>query len=284
MRGGKVALRWQSVEAALFIVSSNHNRSHASIASPTTPAFQLLTHSRHWCRVTATWAGCGTALHRRVEFRMFDFGFEVGLVNPAVPLLRDDLKVHALGFLVRNDLQRDGAVGFLRKPEGADEWHFRAAAGAFALNRPRPEIGDGRRAVRVLGIELGQFLLGFALDPVAPFADFIGEALAVFGDVFEDDLVEQHRHGIEVAGKGVRAHAQGFERNGAAAAKRVHDERARAGRAAQRLVRRLRERAAGVEVFADGGVVPIGKVGNEVEEGGAELEVRSSAFRRRGGG
>ena len=81
----------------------------------------------------------------------------------------------------------------------------------------------------VLGIELGQFLLGFALDPLAPFADFIGEALAIFGDVFEDDLVEQHRHGIEVAGKGVRAHAQGFERNGAAAGKWVHDERPGAG-------------------------------------------------------
>ena len=38
----------------------------------------------------------------------------------------------------------------------------------------------------------------------------------------------------------------------------------------QRLVRRLRKRAAGVEVFADGGVVPIGKVGDEIEEGGAE--------------
>ena len=62
-----------------------------------------------------------------------------------------------------------------------------------------------------------------------------------------------------------------FERNGAAAGKRVHDQRARAGRAAQRLVRRLRERAAGVEIFADGGVVPIGKVGDEVEQRGAQF-------------
>ena len=139
------------------------------------------------------------------------------------------------------------------------------------MDRPRPEVGDGRRAVRVLGIELGQFLLGLALDPLAPFADFIGEALAVLGDVFEDDLVEQHGHGVEVAGKGVRAHAQGFERNGAAAGKRVDDERPRAGRAAQRLVRGLRERAAGVEVFRDGGVVPVGEVGDEVEQREPEL-------------
>ena len=75
----------------------------------------------------------------------------------------------------------------------------------------------------VFGVELGQFLLGFLPYPLAPFADFIGEALAVFGDVFEDDLVEQDGDGIEVAGKGVRAHAQRFERDGAAAAKRVND-------------------------------------------------------------
>ena len=94
----------------------------------------------------------------------------------------------------------------------------------------------------VLGVELGQFLLGLLLDPLAPFADFIGEALAVFGDVFEDDLVEQDGHGVEVAGKGVRAHAQGFERDGAAAGKRVHDQRPGARGAAQRLVRGLGQR------------------------------------------
>ena len=139
------------------------------------------------------------------------------------------------------------------------------------MNRPRPEIGDRRRAVRVLGIELGQFLLGFALDPLAPFADFVGEALAVFRDVFENDFVEQHGDWIEVAGEGVRAHAQGFERDGAAAGKRIHDERAGAGRAAERLVRRLRERAARFQVFRHRGVVPIGEVGDEVEQRAAEL-------------
>ena len=80
-----------------------------------------------------------------------------------------------------------------------------------------------------LGVEIGEFLLGFALDPVAPFADFVGEALAVFGDVFEDNLVEQHGYWVEVAGKGVRAHAQGLKRDGAAAGKRVDDKRPGAG-------------------------------------------------------
>ena len=44
----------------------------------------------------------------------------------------------------------------------------------------------------VLRVELGQFLLGLALDPLAPLADLVGEPLAVLGDVFEHDLVEQH--------------------------------------------------------------------------------------------
>ena len=87
-------------------------------------------------------------------------------------------------------------LGFLGEPEGADERNFRATAGAFALDRPRPEIGDWRRAVRVLWIEFGQFFFGLAFDPFAPFADFIDEALAVFGNIFESDFVEQDRHGI----------------------------------------------------------------------------------------
>ncbi|MGB6696334.1 MAG: hypothetical protein WBE56_19250 [Terracidiphilus sp.] len=78
------------------------------------------------------------------------------------------------------------------------------------MNRPRPEISDGRRTILILGIELGHFFCGFLLHPLAPFADFIGEALSVFWNVFQDDLVEQHRHWIEVAGKGIRANAQSF--------------------------------------------------------------------------
>ena len=111
------------------------------------------------------------------------------------------------------------------------------------------------------------------LDPLAPFADFIGETLAVLGDVFEDDLVEQHGHGVEVAGEGVGTHAQGFERDGAAAGKRVHDKRPGAGRAAERFVRGLGESAAGVEVVGDGGVVPVGEVGDEVEQRAAQTVV-----------
>ena len=105
------------------------------------------------------------------------------------------------------------------------------------MNRPRPEIGNGRRAVRVLGIELGQFLLRFALDPLAPFADLIRETLPILRNVLKNDFVKQNRNWVQVAGVGVGAYTQCFERNGAAAGERIDDERARAGRAAQRLMR-----------------------------------------------
>lgn len=40
------------------------------------------------------------------------------------------------------DLKGDRTPSSLRKPKRTKEWHFRTAAWAFALNRPRPEIGN----------------------------------------------------------------------------------------------------------------------------------------------
>ena len=56
------------------------------------------------------------------------------LVHPAARLLDDDLEVHALGLLVREELQGHGVIGFLGEPEGADERHFRAAARAEEIH------------------------------------------------------------------------------------------------------------------------------------------------------
>ena len=77
--------------------------------------------------------------------------------------------------------------------------------------------------------------------------------------------------GVEVAGEGVGTDAQGFQRDRAAAGERVDDQRPGARRAAERLVGGLGERAAGFEVLRDGGVVPVGEVGDEVEQGEPEL-------------
>jgi hypothetical protein len=96
--------------------------------------------------------------------------------------------------------------------------------------------------------------------------------LAEFWNVFDGDLVKQHRNRVKITSKGIGTHAHGFDRNGAASAKRIYDERAATGGSAQGFVRCLRKCAACVEEFAIGGVVPVGKIGNEIEESTAELD------------
>src|SRR5712692_2031544 len=115
---------------------------------------------------------------------------------------------------------------------------------SLTLNRSGPEVGYCFRSVSIRRVEFREFLCDFTSDPVPPFADLRSQAPAVFGDVFENDPIEQHGYGIQIAGEGIGALAQGFEWNGAAAGKRVDDERPGAGRAAQRLVSGLGERPA----------------------------------------
>ena len=53
---------------------------------------------------------------------------------------------------------------FPTQPEGTHERNLRAAVGRFAAHCPCPQVGDGRRAVGVFGVEFSQLLLGFGLD------------------------------------------------------------------------------------------------------------------------
>lgn len=261
-----IGLRREPVSSSLRVVASCNDAEQPCILSATSSFAKLFAYACFWCREATARTGCRSGFTRALKLWVPNCSSGIGLVHPAVAPLHYDAQVDPLGPGIRHELERDGAVCLLGQPERADQWDFRAAAGAFALDGARPEVGDGRRAVGVRRVELGQFLLRFVLDPVTPCADLIGEALTVLRDVFEHDLVEQDGDGIEVARKGIRAHAQGFERDGAAAGERVDDERPGTGRAAQRLVPGLGERAAGVEIFADGRVVPIGEVRDEVEQ------------------
>ena len=134
--------------------------------------------------------------------------------------------------------QRHRPLRFFGEPERFDQRDFRAAAGAVAGNRPRPKIGNRRRAVVVFGVELAQFGFGLFFDPIAPIAHRLREAVkrarlpvgvrhgqlgaAIFRNIFQHDFVEQDRHRVQIRGEGVRADAQGFERNRAAARERVN--------------------------------------------------------------
>jgi hypothetical protein len=170
------------------------------------------------------------------------------------------------------EAQRGHPPRLLGKPQPAHQRYLHPASRPLASDRPRPEIGNRCRSIRVLRIELGQFLFRFLLDPGAPLAHLVGQALAVLGDVFEDDLVEQNRNRVQVAGEGVSPNAQGFQRNRAAAGEGVHDQRPRTGCPAQGLVRGLGEGATGVQVFLDRRVIPIGEVGDEVEQRMAQFD------------
>ena len=66
-------------------------------------------------------------------------------------------------------------------------------------------------------------------DPLSPFGDRFGQPLPVPWDVLQGHLVQQDWNGIEVSGKRIGPHPQGFKRNRAAPGKRVYDQRLGAG-------------------------------------------------------
>ena len=166
-------------------------------------------------------------------------------------------------------------IRFVCQPQRTHQRHFCATTRPFAHHCARPQISNRRRSVRVFGIELGQFFFGFLFDPRAPLAHFVGELLAVFRDVFEYDFVEQYGNRIEIAGEGICAYAQGFERNGSAAGKGVYDERARTGFAAEGEMRGGGQRTARRQIVRIGRVIPVGKICDEIKQRVAQhVEVR----------
>ena len=100
-------------------------------------------------------------------------------------------------------------------------------------------IGVGRQFRG--GIELGKLFFRPCLYPVAPVThgrceaveyDLIAVSIlhpewlfSILRDELKHYFIEKHSQGVEVAGKGIRAHAEGFQRNRPAAGKRVHDQR-----------------------------------------------------------
>ncbi len=118
---------------------------------------------------------------------------------------------------------------------------------------------------------MSQFLFCFLLDPGTPFTNFISKTLTVLGDVFQHHLVEQDRNRVEVAGEGVRSNTQGFQRDRSATGEGVEYQRACAGCAAEGFVCGLCQCATGGEISLVGRIVPVGKIGNEVQQGTAQF-------------
>ena len=80
------------------------------------------------------------------------------------------------------------------------------------------------------------------------------------GDVFQHYLEDEAGDGVEVAGEGLAAEAQCFERDGSATREGVDHQRG-----VSSGMRRANECAPGVQVLLFRGVVPIGEVGDEIQ-------------------
>ena len=156
--------------------------------------------------------------------------------------------------------QRPLALGLLAQPERTHQRNLRAAVGRFATHRARPQIGNRRRPVRVLGIQIRQLLLRLPLNLAADPAQFLGQPRPVPRNVLQHHLENQARHRIQIAGERLAAQPQRLQRNRTPARKRVHHER--------RLLamRRLHQRPTHVEMGAIRSIVPIGEVGDERQQ------------------
>ena len=76
-----------------------------------------------------------------------------------------------------------------------------------------PEVSNGRRAIRVLGVKVGQLPLRLLLDlrPDAP--QLLGQFRPVAWDILQHDLEDKTGHRVEVAGERLTAQPQGLQRN-----------------------------------------------------------------------
>ena len=218
-----VGLPWQAVGAAFLPWAIDDHSEQPCVIRTSTVLLQLPAHRSHWCRVAAHRTSCGAAFDRTVA-------------NVRRLHILDYPKIDTSRTGIGHETQRHRSAAFLRQPQRPHQRNFRPAAGSFAADGPRPQVRNRRRAVGILRIKLGQLLLGLLLDPLAPLADLVRELLTVLRDVLQHHLVEQHGDGVEIAGEGVSADAEGFERNAAAAGERIDDERPGARLAAQGFV------------------------------------------------
>jgi hypothetical protein len=158
------------------------------------------------------------------------------------------------------ELQRPPAARFLAQPQRARERDLRAAVRRLAAHRAGPQVGDGCRAIRVLGVEIREFLLRLLLDlrPHAP--QLLRQLRPVTRGVFERHLEDQACDRVEIGSERLAADVQRLERNRAAAGERVHHQRRLVG------IRRLHQSLGDLQIGAPGGVVPVGEVRDEAQQ------------------
>ena len=99
------------------------------------------------------------------------------------------------------------------------------------------------------------------------------QGLSTASNVLEHHLEDQAGHRVQVGGERPAAHPQRFQRNGAAAGERIHHQRR------VLAVRRLHQRAAGLQPRGMAGHVPIGEVRDELQQDAPQPVVRLDGLR-----
>src|SRR5208337_2498814 len=107
-------------------------------------------------------------------------------------------------------------VCLLAQPERPHERNFCSASDCLASDRPRPQIGNRSRSVRIRRVELRQFLFRFFFDLLSDYAKFLCELRSMTGNVFEQHFQNQAGNGIQITGKSITTDAERFQRNRAA--------------------------------------------------------------------
>ncbi len=101
--------------------------------------------------------------------------------------------------------QRSFALGFLAQPERPHERNFSATVRRLAAHRPRPQIRDWCRTIRVDRLEISQLLLSLAFDFGTSFPQFVCQTGAMSRNVLQHDFEDQASHGVQVTGKSFAA-------------------------------------------------------------------------------
>ena len=267
--------RRSAVRAARRTSPCRDDTTQSGIIGTPLPGFQLLANSGNLGREsryrTRDGPTCnGSIFHVRILFRLKYL--KQGLANldnlSICKSLFDNLDFD-LAIRVSNPSQRLLVATLLGEPQRTKHWHFNrnlALARRFGKDRASPNESNG---VLVLGglVEFPDCLDKPLSGNIAPLSKFFGEFVLITGDELKNDFVQQHWQWIEVRREDICPDSNTFQRYGTTACKRIDDHRNGTTLRTNRLVGRLCECSTGFEVVGHGRVVPVGEVGDEVQQG-----------------
>src|SRR5271157_2780027 len=93
------------IESAFSASPYCHDAQKPSVIGSAASELELVAHSRDRRRVTAAGTSRRTAFHRAVELRVCDPGLGIGLFDPDILLLHDNIEIHTHGPFIWHKLQ-----------------------------------------------------------------------------------------------------------------------------------------------------------------------------------